>query len=71
MSALTDLIFAGSNGVAGLTEGAVNDAIAKYGAEQKIAFPDTAYFFPPSMLRPVSRLPSWATCPPVWRFSRA
>ncbi len=46
MSALTDLIFAGSNGVAGLTEGAVNDAIAKYGAEQKIAFPDTAYFFP-------------------------
>ena len=29
MSALTDLIFAGSNAVAGLTEGAVNDAIAK------------------------------------------
>ncbi len=46
MSALTDLIFAGSNAVAGLTEGAVNDAIAKYGPDQKIAFPDTAYFFP-------------------------
>ncbi len=46
MSALTDLIFAGSNSVAGLTESAVNDAIAKYGPEQKIAFPDTAYFFP-------------------------
>ncbi len=46
MSALTDLIYAGSNAVAGLTEGAVNDAIAKYGAEHKIAFPDTAYFFP-------------------------
>ncbi|MBE6967961.1 MAG: CO dehydrogenase/CO-methylating acetyl-CoA synthase complex subunit beta [Ruminococcaceae bacterium] len=46
MSALTDLIFAGSNAVAGLTEGAVNDAIAKYGADAKIAFPDTAYFFP-------------------------
>ena len=30
----------------GLTEGAVNDAIAKYGAEKEIAFPDTAYFFP-------------------------
>ena len=46
MSALTDLIYAGANAVAGLTEGAVNDAIAKYGPDQKIAFPDTAYFFP-------------------------
>ncbi len=46
MSVLTDLIYAGSNAVAGLTEGAVNDAIAKYGADAKIAFPDTAYFFP-------------------------
>ena len=46
MSVLTDLIYAGSNAVAGLTEQAVNDAIAKYGAEQKVAFPDTAYCFP-------------------------
>ena len=46
MSVLTDLIYAGSNAVAGLTEGAVNDAIAKYGADCKVAFPDTAYFFP-------------------------
>jgi acetyl-CoA synthase len=46
MSVLTDLIYAGSNAVAGLTEGAVNDAIAKYGADAKVAFPDTAYFFP-------------------------
>ena len=46
MSVLTDLIYGGSNAVAGLTEGAVNDAIAKYGAEKPIAFPDTAYFFP-------------------------
>ena len=46
MSVLTDLIYSGSNAVAGLTEGAVNDAIAKYGAEKEIAFPDTAYFFP-------------------------
>ena len=46
MSVLTDLIYGGSNAVAGLTEGAVNDAIAKYGAEHPIAFPDTAYFFP-------------------------
>ena len=30
MSVLTDLIYAGSNAVAGLTEGAVNEAIEKY-----------------------------------------
>ncbi len=46
MSVLTDLIYGGSNAVAGLTEGAVNDAIAKHGADHPIAFPDTAYFFP-------------------------
>ena len=46
MSVLTDLIYGGSNAVAGLTEGAVKDAIAKYGAEHTVAFPDTAYFFP-------------------------
>ena len=46
MSVLTDLIYGGSNAVAGLTEGAVNDAIAKYGADKALAFPDTAYFFP-------------------------
>ena len=46
MSVLTDLIYGGSNAVAGLTEGAVNDAIAKYGADKAISFPDTAYFFP-------------------------
>ena len=44
MSALTDLIYTGSNAVAGLTEGAVNDAIAKHGADTPVAFPDTAYF---------------------------
>ncbi len=46
MSVLTDLIYGGSNAVAGLTEGAVSDAIAKYGPDKPIAFPDTAYFFP-------------------------
>ncbi len=46
MSVLTDLIYGGSNAVAGLTEGAVNEAIAKYGADKPVAFPDTAYFFP-------------------------
>ena len=46
MSVLTDLIYGGSNAVAGLVEGAVNDAIAKYGPDKAIAFPDTAYYFP-------------------------
>ena len=46
MSVLTDLIYGGSNAVAGLTEGAVNAAIEKYGPDHPIAFPDTAYFFP-------------------------
>lgn len=46
MSVLTDLIYGGSNAVAGLTEGAVNAAIEKYGADKKAAFPDTAYFCP-------------------------
>ena len=46
MSVLTDLIYGGSNAVAGLPAGAVNDAMAKYGADHPVAFPDTAYFFP-------------------------
>lgn len=43
---LTDLIYAGSNAVAGLTEGAVNDAIKKYGTDHAVGYPDTAYFLP-------------------------
>jgi len=46
MSVLTDLIYTGANAVSGLTEGAVNAAIAKYGATQPVAYPDTAYFLP-------------------------
>jgi len=46
MSVLTELIYGGSNAVAGLVEGAVNAAIEKYGADKEIAFPDTAYYFP-------------------------
>ena len=46
MSVLTDLIYNGSNAVAGLTENAVNEAIAKYGEDKKVAMPDTAYFLP-------------------------
>ena len=46
MSVLTDLIYGGSNAVAGLTEGAVNDAIAKYGEDKPVVMPGTAYFLP-------------------------
>ena len=43
---LFDLIYGGSDAVIGLTEGAVNDAIEKYGTDEPIAFPDTAYYLP-------------------------
>jgi len=46
MSVLTDLIYAGSHAVANLTESAVKDAVARYGADHRIAFPNTAYYFP-------------------------
>lgn len=46
MSVLTDSIYAGSNAVASITEGAVNEAIEKFGADQSISFGDTAYFLP-------------------------
>ncbi len=46
MSVLTDLIYGGSNAVAGLTENAVKEAIAKHGEDKKVAMPDTAYFLP-------------------------
>ena len=46
MSVLTDLIYGGSNAVAGLTEGAVNDAIAKYGAEKRNCLPRYRLFLP-------------------------
>ena len=39
MSVLTDLIYGGSNAVAGLTEGAVNDAIAKIWRRQGTRVP--------------------------------
>ncbi|MBC3803447.1 CO dehydrogenase/CO-methylating acetyl-CoA synthase complex subunit beta [Acetobacterium fimetarium] len=43
---LTDLIYAGSNAVAGLTEGAVKEAIEKYGEGHPVLYPDTAYCLP-------------------------
>jgi acetyl-CoA synthase len=46
MSVLTDLIYGGANAVLGLTEGALRDAMEKYGQEKKVAFPSTAYFLP-------------------------
>ena len=46
MSVLIDLIYGGSTVLVGLTEAALRDAIAKYGPQKEIAFPDTEYFFP-------------------------
>ena len=52
MSVLTDLIYGGSNAVAGLTEGAVNDAIAKYGADRNLRSPILLISSPRSMRQP-------------------
>ena len=43
---LYERIFAGSDAVYGLTVGAIDDAIAKYGADKAVSFPDTAYCLP-------------------------
>ena len=48
MSVLTDLIYGGSHAVAGLTEGAVNDAIAKHGADKALPSPTRPTSSPPS-----------------------
>ena len=43
---LFDVVFSGNDTVYGLTEGAVDAAIEKHGADKAIAFPDTAYSLP-------------------------
>ena len=43
---LFDVVFSGIDTVYGLTESAISDAIAKYGADKAVAFPDTAYSLP-------------------------
>ncbi|MDO4491297.1 MAG: acetyl-CoA decarbonylase/synthase complex subunit alpha/beta [Lachnospiraceae bacterium] len=43
---LFDVVFSGNDTVCGLTEGLINDAIAKYGEDKAVAFPDTAYALP-------------------------
>lgn len=43
---LFDVVFSGNDTVCGLTEGAINDAIAKYGEDKAVAFPSTAYALP-------------------------
>ena len=43
---LFDRVFGGNDAVYGLTEAAIDGAIAQYGADQAIAFPHTAYSLP-------------------------
>ena len=40
---LFDRVFGGNDAVYGLTEAAIDGAIAQYGADQAVAFPNTAY----------------------------
>ncbi len=43
---LFDRVFGGNDAVYGLTETAINNAIAQYGADKAVAFPHTAYSLP-------------------------
>ncbi|MCD7833017.1 MAG: CO dehydrogenase/CO-methylating acetyl-CoA synthase complex subunit beta [Lachnospiraceae bacterium] len=43
---LFDVIFKGNDAVYGLTEQAIDSAIAQYGEDKPVAFPDTAYSLP-------------------------
>jgi acetyl-CoA synthase len=43
---LFDVVFKGNDAVYGLTEQAIDAAIAQYGADKAVAFPDTAYSLP-------------------------
>ncbi len=43
---LFDVVFSGNDTVYGLTENAIDAAIAEHGEDKAIAFPDTAYSLP-------------------------
>ena len=43
---LFETVFAGNDAVYGLTEGAIDQAIAQHGADKAVSFPDTAYALP-------------------------
>ena len=43
---LFDRVFGGNDAVFGLTEGAIDGAIAQYGEDKAVSFPNTAYSLP-------------------------
>ena len=43
---LFDRVFSGNDAVFGLTEGAIDGAIAQYGEDKAVSFPNTAYSLP-------------------------
>ena len=43
---LFERVFGGNDAVYGLTEAAIDNAIAQYGEGQAVSFPDTAYSLP-------------------------
>ena len=43
---LFERVFSGNDAVYGLTEGAIDGAIAQYGEDKAVKFPDTAYALP-------------------------
>ena len=46
MATLFQRVFSGNDAVYGLTEAAIDNAIAQYGADQAVSFPHTAYSLP-------------------------
>ena len=43
---LFETVFSGNDAVYGLTEGAIDAAIAQHGADKAVSFPNTAYYLP-------------------------
>ena len=54
---LFDVVFSGNDTVYGLTENAINEAIAKYGEDKAVAFP--GYRIQPSVLLRRNRNKGW------------
>ena len=50
---LFERVFGGNDAVYGLTEAAINNAIAQYGEGQAVSFPGTAYSLPATTASPV------------------
>ena len=74
---LFDRVFGGNDAVYGLTEGAIDGAIAQYGEDKAVSFPNTAYSLPCYYAvtgTKVTTLKGWASplcpSPTTWKRPR-